>query len=1488
MRNYPRLLLAALSTSLLLLTACPADVCGDGQLGSQEQCDDGNTADGDGCSSSCGITKPQTQPQAVCGNGIRELGEQCDDANAASGDGCESTCVHTPPVVEQCAGAASLPQPDSGATCKVIAAEGTASGARLYMGVVLLDGKTLQGGQVLVDAEGVIQCAACDCSDKAAGAVRISCPQGVISPALINAHDHIDYQKVPTSTPSAERYEHRHDWRIGKDGHTELEAGPNNNDAATRWAELRQVMSGTTAVASSGGLSGLLRNLNSTTLQEGLSEPSLRFQTFPLGDSGGRELTSGCGYGTIDTPSGVPALTNAAYLPHVSEGIETSAYNEFLCLSGQGSGSQDLMTSRTAIIHGIGVTATEISKMAERHTGLVWSPRSNVSLYGDTAMVTAYRQMGVQIALGTDWLQSGSMNMLRELQCANYLNEVHYAQAFTDEELWRMATANAADLTDSWEKLGRIAPGKVADLAIFRLGDYAASPHRAVVRARAQDVVLTVRGGKPLYGDQAVVSALASETCDALEVCSSAKAVCVGTELNGLTFQALSGANETSYPLFSCDPEPKSEPTCVPQRTASTPVSAAVSGSNLYSGKSLENDPDGDGIGEGDNCPIVFNPIRPMDNGKQADTDNDGLGDACDICPLGANSTSCTAANPTDRDGDGIEAPVDNCPMVANAGQADRDGDGMGDACDLCASPNPGNAACPASIYAVKKRVDGKSPFVNQSVAIKNALVTAVADSGFFVQVREGDEGYNGASWSGLFVFTSPRPAVAVGDRVDIRSGTVSDYFGQIQLGNATFVKVGTGTMPEPVVVAPADIRTGGPKAAEYEGVLVQVDNVVVTKTEPSVGAGDKTPTKEFVVDITAGTDGEAAGVRVNDLAYGYATLPAVGTKLSYVRGVLDWRNNHSKIEPRDATDLAPVLASFGPSGNYVRVGTSGKTFPQVLSVTLATPYFENVPVTITSSDESVLRVTNGTGLVIPAGGTSLAVELEPQAQGSATLTATVRGRSLTTTVQVLGTTQQPSLTQLSPNPVVTGVGIDVTVTAHLDIPAPAGTTVDLSVTAGLGSVPATVTFAPNATTATFTFTPAGAPTVSEGTIVAQLGASSVETSVTLSPDAPILKSLTPAAPVILIQGSSQVFTVELNKPALAETQVKLSASVPGDTTGAPFGTVPATVTVHTGETTATFTFTSAATGNVTGQVSATLKDTYSTPVTVRTPYPKLASITPSKVIMPAGGKQSFKVALDKAAEAGGVNVAITLEPATGLGSLDPATVLIPEGAKEGTVVFTAGDVSASGTLRAAYEGVTLNSSVRVVVSTKKGLVINEVDYDNVGSDTKEFVELYNSSDAAIPLDNLMLVYINGASSTLASYGTVTLTQPGFSQLAPGEYLLIGPAAVLNGVTAANVKKITSTLAIQNGDPDAVGIYNKAEDKLVDSFSYGGKTENAGIAGTTTKFNFQEGAASTTTLKDSNTVEGSLSRVFDGLDNDVNAEDFVFASTPTPGAPNVP
>lgn len=104
-------------------------------------------------------------------------------------------------------------------------------------------------------------------------------------------------------------------------------------------------------------------------------------------------------------------------------------------------------------------------------------------------------------------------------------------------------------------------------------------------------------------------------------------------------------------------------------------------------------DPDGDGVGGCDNCPMVFNP-------GQEDIDADFTGDACDpctdvdgdgfgnpgfpanLCPL--DLCPFIPGPNVDSDGDGIGDPCDNCPAVANPGQEDGDGDGWGDACDNC------------------------------------------------------------------------------------------------------------------------------------------------------------------------------------------------------------------------------------------------------------------------------------------------------------------------------------------------------------------------------------------------------------------------------------------------------------------------------------------------------------------------------------------------------------------------------------------------------------------------------------------------------------------------------------------------------------------------------------------------------------------------------------------------------------------------------------
>ncbi len=156
-------------------------------------------------------------------------------------------------------------------------------------------------------------------------------------------------------------------------------------------------------------------------------------------------------------------------------------------------------------------------------------------------------------------------------------------------------------------------------------------------------------------------------------------------------------------------------------------------------------------------------------------------------------------------------------------------------------------------------------------------------------------------------------------------------------------------------------------------------------------------------------------------------------------------------------------------------------------------------------------------------------------------------------------------------------------------------------------------------------------------------------------------------------------------------------------------------------------------------------------------------------------------------------------------------------------------------------------------------LVINEVDYDQVGADHDEFVEIYNAGDSAADLTGIALSPVNGGDGTEYSRKPLTGT------LAAGAYLVVD-------------------VTLQNGAPDGLALVNLTTKTLIDALSYEGAITAATIDGTT--YNLVEGIV-IDTLADSNTVEGSLSRIPNGTDTDNTATDWAFTTTTTRGAANV-
>jgi 5-methylthioadenosine/S-adenosylhomocysteine deaminase len=342
-----------------------------------------------------------------------------------------------------------------------------------------------------------------------AGVVRTG---GTIYPGLIELHNHLSYNALPL-WQLTERFGNRGIWG-SRDQYRQLVSRPaavlgrvdGLVQSVVRYVEAKCLVGGVTttqgiSLASNAGIKrfyrGIVRNVEQTN-EPDLSEASTRIADVAAGDAASFLVQLN--------------QEDTLLLLHLSEGVDDTARRHFQAL--QIEGDEWAITGSLGGIHCCGLRDDDYATFAARHGSMVWSPFSNLLLYGRTSDIARARAEGLLMALGPDWSPTGSKNLLAEMKVARIVSD-EAGGIFRDREIVAMVTVNAARMLKWDAALGSIEAGKRADLLVIdgQTGD----PYERLIAARETSVALVVIDGVPRYGTTTLMSKF-SGTSESLRI----------------------------------------------------------------------------------------------------------------------------------------------------------------------------------------------------------------------------------------------------------------------------------------------------------------------------------------------------------------------------------------------------------------------------------------------------------------------------------------------------------------------------------------------------------------------------------------------------------------------------------------------------------------------------------------------------------------------------------------------------------------------------------------------------------------------------------------------------------------------------------------------------------------------------------------------------------------------------------------------------------
>ena len=360
-------------------------------------------------------------------------------------------------------------------------------------------------GRVYIGDDGIVAAVTKGNAKAPAGfskAPKVDVGSAFVYPGFVDLHSHIAYNTLPLwSDPARKKaYAHHDSWPGGESYKNEitwpawtlLNAAP---ESVLAYVQVRALAGGTTAIqgwptTSRSSINALVRSVDNEQVGA-LDNPV---------------IVSALTLDTVDLRKSAAHLkAGRSFIYHCAEGAPGSVVaDEF----------DDLITSRCVKPGLIAVHCTALDDRAFKRWAtasggggaVVWSPFSNLWLYGVTTGVPAAIDNGLLVCLGTDWGPSGTKNLLGEIKVAKACSDAR-GWNLTDLDLVRMITANPGDaLARAWQSpVGRLVEGGLADVTV--LAKRKSDPWANVVAARESDVRLVVARGKPQYGTKPLMQA---------------------------------------------------------------------------------------------------------------------------------------------------------------------------------------------------------------------------------------------------------------------------------------------------------------------------------------------------------------------------------------------------------------------------------------------------------------------------------------------------------------------------------------------------------------------------------------------------------------------------------------------------------------------------------------------------------------------------------------------------------------------------------------------------------------------------------------------------------------------------------------------------------------------------------------------------------------------------------------------------------------------